>query len=307
MFTAFGYLILGSIVRRNLQYIIDFKLKKTAYITSFIMLIVLIFAGVNMAVSVFDNMLIVFVIIIALALLGFYQHASIIESSKSIGNTANSKRSIGFKLLLNNKKTRMLLIISLIFKIIIIGILVYQTYKGDELIFSKQPVFWLFCTPILFFSYFYNNIWSFWPSLMMNLDLRAGDYKTMVKQVLKLMKLPLIIDFLLSIPLLYVFKDNLIFIILFYITSIIFLIGFSFFWSALLTKNVKKLFQRSGTTSAWASVASMGGVAILTLMQINEWFYFLSPFFIISSAVAYWFSEDIFKDNKHKIYERILK
>jgi len=41
-------------------------------------------------------------------------------------------------------------------------------------------------------------------------------------------------------------------------------------------------------------------------MQVNAWFYIISPFFLAMSAAAIWFSKDIYRDNKHKIYEKIM-
>ena len=304
--TAFAYLILGNIVRHNIQYIIDFKLNRNAYLASIIAIGVIIAANVNIAFSFFNGAVISWLLVILFFLLGYLQHYSIIDERKSNIANASSKRGISFSLIVNNKKARMLIAVGLFFRVLVIIFLIVQVYNGKELIFERMPIFWLFVTPMSFFTYFYNNIWAFWPSLMINMELRNGDYYKMIKQGLQLMKLPLLIDFILSIPLLFILNDQLVFIILFYVTSVVFLVSFSFFWSALLPIKVKKLFQRKGSTSMWSSLATMLGVAILALMQVNAWFYIISPFFLAMSAAAIWFSKDIYRDNKHKIYEKIM-
>ncbi len=304
--TAFAYLILGNIVRYNMQYIIDFKLTKNTYIVSAIALVLIIAASFNLALSFFNGAIISWIMVALFFLLGYLQHYSIIDERKSNISKASSKRGINFKLLINNKKARTLIIVGLFFKIIIIIALIVQTYNGKELLLDRMPIIWLFITPLAFFTYFYNNIWAFWPSIMMNMELRNGDYYQMIKQGLQLMKLPLLIDFILSLPLLFILNDQLVFIILFYVTSVVFLVSFSFFWSALLPIKVKKVFQRKGATNMWSSLATMLAIAALALMQINAWFYILSPFFLAISAAAIWFSNDVYRDNKHKIYEKIL-
>ncbi|OYT12507.1 MAG: hypothetical protein B6I18_00560 [Bacteroidetes bacterium 4572_112] len=304
--TAFAYLILGNIVRQNIQYVIDFKLTKNAYLASFIAIGLIIIASINIAFSFLDGVLISWLLVVLFFLLGYYQHYSIIDERKSSIANSSSKRGINFKLIVNNKKARMLIIVGLFFKIIVIVVLIIQAYKGKELLVDNIPIMWLFITPLAFFTYFYNNIWAFWPSLMVNMELRNGDYYQMIKQGLQLMKFPLLIDFILALPLLYIFSDKLVFISLFYITSVVFLVSFSFFWSALLPIKVKKVFQRKGATNMWSSMATMLAIAILALMQVNAWFYIISPFFLAMSAAAIWFSKDIYRDNKHKIYEKIM-
>ena len=308
-FLAYASLALMSshLVRRSFQYIVDFQTKSSFrffHVIGALAIACFIF-------TLFTNSsywaLQVISITAVLLIVGFFQESSILSRRSGEIKSKSSKISITLKLLLNNKKVRLPLIIGLLLKsFILVGDFFLFRIKGTHL-FNGQIVFWLFASPLILFTYVYNNVWGFWKNLWLNMELKVGDYKSMTSQILRLILIPFIIDLLITVPILLFSWSDYEFILLFYFTSAVFLIMLSFLWSLILPVKINSTFQMKGSTSPWSVIASMGGVLLLTTIKINHWFYILIPFFFIIGGMGYWLSIDLYRKKKYRIVSKIMK
>lgn len=308
-FLATGLLVCvnSQLVRRFLQYLIDYETKSSMWFVHTLGALAIL--SVIVALIFADNempYLLLFLLLI-LASVGFFQETSIISCRQGEILSKSIKLHILPKLLLNNKKARTPLIIGLLFKsfILLMGFLAAKL-KGKHL-FDEQIVLWLFATPLILFTYVFNNMWGFWKSMWLNLELRNGQHKVLVGYGLRLMLIPLIIDFLVTMPLLLLSGNDFKFLSIYYLTTTLYLVAMSFFWSLITPRKIMSFFHMKASTSAWSMIAAMGGVLALITIKMNYWFYVLIPFFILVGFTCFWISLQSYRNKKYLIATSILK
>lgn len=305
--TVFFILISSHLVRRYFQYIIDFKTNTNAIIIQVLGLISIVSFFVSVSLLKLELIIPILILIAVLTLLGYFQESSIAAISNREIRNKSDKLSITLKLLLNNKKSRLPLIVGLIFKtLILLADFFLFRIKGKHL-FEGKIVFWLFASPLIIFTYVFNNAWGFWKNLWLNIELRIGQYKPMIWLGLRLMLIPLFIDIAITISILLLSWSDYRFILIFYFTTSIYLILLSFLWSLITPRKIASSFQMKGSTSPWSVIAAMGGVFILTTIKINNWFYIFIPLLIIIGFIALWLSLDMYKEKKYIIASKIMK
>ncbi len=307
LMTSFSILISSHLFRRYIQYVIDFKINKKTIIVHVLGLVSI----ASFFATVFSQELDLFVplimLIVVLTLIGYFQESLITSISHGGNKNKSDKLGITLKLLLNNKKARLPLIVGLIFKsLILLGDFFLFRTKGKHL-FEGQIVFWLFASPLLIFTYVFNNAWGFWKNLWLNIELRNGQYKPMIWLGLRLMLIPLILDIVITIPILLLSWADFKFILIFYFTTSVYLIMLSFLWSLITPRKITTMLQMKGSTSPLGIIAAMGGVFILTTIKLNNWFYILIPLFVIIGFIGLWLSLDMYKEKKYIITNKILK
>jgi hypothetical protein len=305
--TSFFILLSSHLVRRYLQYTIDFKSNKTAIVFHVLGLISIVSFFVSVFLLKLNLLFMLFILIAVLTFLGYIQESSITAISHREVKSKSDKLGITLKLLLNNKKARLPLIIGLIFKsfILLADFFLFRT-KGKHL-FEGQIVFWLFASPLIIFTYVFNNAWGFWKNIWLNIELRIGRYKPLVWVGLRLMIIPLILDIVITIPILLLSWADYRFILIFYFTTSIYLILLSFLWSLITPRKIASSFQMKGSTAPLSVIAAMGGVFILTTIKINNWFYIFIPLLIICGFIGLWLSLDMYKEKKYIIANKIMK
>lgn len=297
-----GFLVLAGshFLRRSIQYSIDFRLSKAGQFISLVFFIML-----SIGFLVFDFQLLVIsrllLLVCLLVMIGFIQECTLMESRNKGHTGKRIPGIIPFKLVYNNKKARLPLIIGLLFKTLILASDLYLSRVRGEHLFDGRFVYWLFASPLLIFTYVFNNIWGFWKNIWVNLDIRKGGYKPMIRQGLSLMLLPMSMDIVLTLPVLLLSWDNTEFVLLFYCTTIGYLMMLSFLWSLITPEKISSTFQMKGSTSFLSVIASAGGVLLFTTMKINPWFYFLIPLLLIGGGIALFVSIDGYNHKKYRI------
>jgi hypothetical protein len=246
-------------------------------------------------------------LLLALIFIGYQQELSIITPYYRERKYNSVGTNFYLRLLLNNKKVWLPLVIGFILKTVILLVDLYLVKSKGTHLFDGGVFFWLFASPLIVFTYIFNNTWGFWKNIWLNIELRSGQYKDLVLMSLKLMLAPLILDMLITLPILLFSRDNIEFIFLFYFTTTIYLLFFSFLWTLITPRAIHTSFQMKGSTSPIANITAMLGVFLLTLMDINGWFYLLSPLMMIIAFVAFRFSVDRYKDKKYLLTEKLMK
>ncbi len=299
-------LICAHLLRRSIQYLIDFSLKPAGILMASVVLLIMTFGFYNVDYLVFSSWILPAMAVL-LFVSGFIQELSLKESrSRKIRGTS-FKSNLMLKLLFNNRKVRLPLVIAFTLKtaFLLIDFVVFRKNGGH--LFGGQFVYWLFVCPLIYFTYVYNNVWAFWFNLWLNLQLRIGDYKVMIKQAFYLMLLPLILDIATTLPVLLLSWDDTLFILTFYFTSTLSLFLLSFLWSLITPKKITSTFQFKGSTSGWAVTATMVNVFVLSTISLSLWAYLFVPFLLILSGIGIWYSITAYKDRKYIVFNKMKK
>jgi hypothetical protein len=311
-FLNYGLNILFSshLLRRIIQYQLDFKLKKIASVISIIVVIgIVIVVCSNLF---FMNNIFPLLITIILFIMGFVLDTLTIEERNR--DLVNNKikfvsKNIYLKMILNRPSARLPIFAAIIFKLLFLGFDLFLFNIKGKHVFDGQLIYWLFCSPLLFFTYTFNNIWGFWKNLWFNLYIRTNNYKDMIVAGMKLQLFPLLIDAIMSCFILsFSQKDNFLpFFIVFYFTSLIFLFIFSFVWSLICPVYLKTTFQIKGSTSFISILVSITGVLFLALISLNIWFYIIVPIYLFIAFIAFRLSLKLYLEKKYSIANMLLK
>ena len=307
LYSSLTVLISSILFKRIIQYFIDFKLKVFSLVVLGItmLFISLLVFTVNFLLPSFGYLY--GLVPIVLFLIGYILDCLKMENKKIEFQPITGNANVYLKLLINNRQARLLLLIGILFK----SLLLFADYgmfksKGNHL-FDGLIVYWLFASPLLLFTYVFNNTWGFWTSVWMNVELRSGKAKHLINFTLRLLLIPLILDAMITLPiLLFTWEDHQ-FILLFYTVSIVFLVSSSFLWSIIFPITVNSYFQMRGSSSFVSSLIVMVSVISLSLIKINYWFYSLIPLFLLFSFAGYRLAIDVYKDKKYQIYKKLNK
>ncbi len=308
-FIYFGIsaLISAHLIRRLIQYLIENRLKNTGYISFIITL------GISSILIYYIDFFLDYLnylgILIPLYLFmaGFIMDLMIIERKK-MEFIQNSKYGyIYLKLLLRNPPARMALLIGFSMKLLFLFGEFYRFKTEGEHIFDGHIIYWIFFSPLLLFTYVYNNTWGYWKNLWLNLEIRSGNYRDMIEVSLRLLAIPLLIDTLITLPVLLLVWSDSVFILLFYSLSILFLIFASVFWSIVSPIPIKSIIQFRSNSSILGSIISMISVTTLGLMKLNYWFYIFIPVYLVLTIVIYKAGLSIYKERKYKIIQKLIK
>lgn len=298
-------LIAAQLIRRSIQYFVDFNLKMIGKIIPLLVIIV----AFQMLVSqniIEINKIQLFLFVSTLLITGYIQESVIIETKKKYFTNNSISGNITLKLLINNKNARLILVIGFIVKVFFVsaGYFISNSKSSNN---SDDIFFWIFISAVYIFTYVFNNTWGFWKNIWLNYELRNGDYKAMMKQSFFIMLIPLSIDFIVTIPTILITSNLKVFALSYYFTSTIFLVLLSFLWSFLVPKKINSGFQMGGTVSLLSAIVSGGGVFLLITMKYNPWFYLLIPLYIIIGLIVYFISPKIYLERKFQILNKLTK
>ncbi|MFA7272266.1 MAG: hypothetical protein WC044_00270 [Crocinitomicaceae bacterium] len=301
--SAFGALIGAHLLRRLIQYLIDFKLKSAGILASIssILIIFLLFWFIENH----DILLVLAPIFLFFA--GFFADTQIIENRRQEVVRKKKQTNIYWKMLWNNKKIRTPLIVGFALKLIILSVdLVMVKLEGKQL-FDGKFIYWLLVSPTIIFTYVFNNTWGFWRSLWVNFALQSTPFNKIVPIIFRALLLPILADIIITFSIVPFAWSDYVFLFSFYFTNLLFLIAFSFLWSVILPKPINQVIPKKGSTTPWGAFASFIAVGVLSLMTMSDWFYFLIPLFLILAVIAFKVAHDIYSEKKYKLFETLFK
>ncbi len=307
LFLGLSALVTGQLLRRLVQYGIDFRKRSVGnvlFALSWVIPLVLIvyFASLSPYIRVLS-----FFVPVYLFAIGYLLELTILENSKSQIAGGAWTGNLYLKLLVNNPKARLILMVGILFKVFLLsGDYMMFNNKGKHM-FDGQLVYWIFASPLILFTYVFNNVWGYWKSIWLNFELRTGSYKEMTQFVARLLVIPLLLDAAITLPVLLMSWNLAQFVVIFYIVSLLCLISCSFLWSLLFPISIRNTFQMRGTSSFVSSLVSMVAVISLSLLKLNYWFYILIPFYLFLSYMAYKLSLELYKVKKYVLVNKILK
>ena len=307
LFSGFSVLLSAHLLRRKIHYLIESKLKAFGYVYFAITIAIISVLILNYDFFLHHFKYTSILVPILFFIIGYLLECQVVENKNIELLTSSSKGHYLFKLLVNSTKARLPLVVGLIIKLLllILDLVLFKT-TGKH-IFDGQLVYWMIVSPLIVFTYIFNNTWAFWKNIWLNYELRSGKYIDMIKFNLRLLFIPLAIDALITLPILFFSWHNYQFIILFYFVSLIFLVCTSFVWSLVFPITIKSTFQMKGTSSFISSIVATVSVILLSVIKIDNWFYILIPFYLILSFMAYKLAVALYKDKKYLIADRLIK
>lgn len=299
------FMVGGHLLRRSIQYFIDFKLTLMGKLSMIVILLVMsLFVVIKIR---FHDPFFVFGTVLLLFIAGWVQHLSIKESTAKKTNHKSTNYGMMLKILLHNPGLRLPLLIGLAVKTIFLLIDLYLYHKKGSHLFNGDAVYWLFIPPLIYFTYIFNNIWGFCFNLWLNLQLRVESYLPFVAKSFILMLPLLIIDLLITLPLLWMGHDDKIFVLTFYFATTLSLLLLSFMWSLVTPKKVTTTFQLNGSTSNTGVLVMMVIIFIMAGISKYKEVYLFVPVLVLLSAAGFRYSLVSFKKRKYILFEKLQK
>ncbi len=203
-----------------------------------------------------------------------------------------------------NKKSRFNLLMAIILKIIMLLTVSVAYIQRDK--YPSFMIIMLFTSPIFMFNYLINNFFGFYDKYWLAQEKAKLKGKYMFVNYLKLIKYPLVIDFVITL-LFALFNTSLLFnVITIYFGAIILLIPLGFYWSVLYPKKIEEnLFSTKPTSGIIPVFMTLAICSLLTLILINKWYiliivlYALISFFCIKKLNVFYLK------NHQKIYSKL--
>lgn len=303
---ALCILLSAHLIRRLIQYLVDFKVDTYSYyyFTISISLLAIITLNINFSHQFLQYASLLLPIV--LFSIGYFMQCQVIEKKNFGAKKSSDKGNLIFKLLFNNRNARLPLIVALLlkFSILITDLLLFKL--AGKHIFDVQLIYFIIASPLIIFTYIFNNTWAYWINIWLNYELRSGKPIDLYKFNLSLLCYPVIFDAIITVPTLLYCGYDFQFLLLFYFISLIFLICTSFVWSLLFPIYIKSTFQMKGSSSFISTFVSFLAVIILALIKVDLWFYLLIPLYLIVSFMACKLVLDLYKYKKYILFKKIF-
>lgn len=255
-------------------------------------------------------------LVVHLTALGFFVTASyFLENAatdarhKVVNYSSTARRSLGWRLFKNHKLARQMLVFGMVFKVLILAVDAVSYLKKGNHIFDEMLSLWIFVGPLVMFSYVFNNVWGFYRNLWLTVERSSGSYKDFIKASLLPLRVPLLMDAVLTFLYVTFFNhENALFIVLMYTTSILVLIPFGIISSIVSPKTVQGgSFSFSAKTSYLFNFIAISLFSMLFLPRIHPLLYLLYPLLIGGVMFALVAVLKEYPFYKHKLFETLYK
>ena len=302
-------LIIANIIRRMIQALIEFRMNRNgmfwAGLISAItgMISLQVFHPIYGPSPVWSDIITMLLIygcgIIMEEFLPFERKQAVQPQKKNSG--------IITSLLFQNKKIRSSLIVGAMFKMGILGVDTYLFNKSGDHLFNSDFLLWLFASPVLIFNYVFNNTWGYNRALWLTLDKSPEPGRELQFFYLRLIGLPLFLDFVLS-AVYFAFRSEWVVIgLVSWVTLAIICLVFGFYWSMVKPKLILKTISTKGNTYIWSNLLSMLFVMLLYGMLFTKWLYWLVPVYLVVSGLVFYYAKKEYPELRKEIFQELFK
>ena len=168
---------------------------------------------------------------------------------------------------------------------------------------ESSIILWMVASPVILFTYVFNNAWAFWPGLLDILLRSEPRFRALAYLQLRLLLLPLLADMVLTFSVLWVTWGNPFLVTAYYFGATVPLAALALYWSMTRPKSIQSTFQLKGTSSILASFISMVLLLALTLLRVSPWFYLMIPLYIGIGIAVYHHSKSIYPTRKYSLMQ----
>jgi len=211
------------------------------------------------------------------------------------------------KLLLRNKNLIIVMLMGFVFKIVLLSMFSVKIKTVDALIGKILP-FLIFFSPIIIFTYVFDNIWGYFYSIQLNHIIINNSFRKELKTYFSLLTPVLLCDFLITIIMLLVYHSLNFYMIVFYIITLCYCISISLI--SAYTK-YSLIIQPLNMTSFKGNTSPMYSILlIIPLMLVGVALLFGKLYFLLSLTALLVISICIFyyavvKNYKTKLSKKI--
>lgn len=231
------------------------------------------------------------------------------EEQAKAGDLSFSYLKMGRDLIWNTKPIRTGMMISFLFKIIILAVAASGVLLDSEnnswlhyyLLFFALP-------PMSIFTYVYNNVFGYLRSSWLTIQKSTGDYKDFRALYNSLFATPILIDFLISTTFALYMQMDLVFFFGMYIGSTILNYMGGLFWSIYFPRPVlKSLSMKGGNTAPISNFFVMGIVGLTYTLKLSYWFLLLIPLYILSAFILNKIMVQDYGNKHYQLYDKLFK
>lgn len=299
----------ANIVRRMIQAFIEFKLKKEGGLFAAILLglaglvVLQIYFPIYSATPIWADLL-----TMALIYGSGFVLEEILPVERKLNETVERESSnLYSSLLFRNKKVRSSILVGLLFKA---GFLTADTItfsRSGEHLFDSDVLIWIFFSPVIIFNYVFNNTWGYYRNLWLMLDRAPQPAMELRSFYLKLLRIPLLLDFVIAMLYLAFRPDWLLIGSISWISIAVISIVFGFYWSMLKPKLILKTISSRSNTYIWSNLLGMLFVMLLYGMLLTSWLYWLVPVYLIVSVLVFYYSTKEYTELRKNIFQELFK
>lgn len=197
-----------------------------------------------------------------------------------------SALSFSFDMVWRNNTARFSILIAFLFKAFLLLIDTITYNKSGRHLFGNIFIVWLFASPAILFTYVFNNTWGYWRNFWLLLEKSLGGGLAVIKMAFRLLWIPLLADFLISLVY-FCFSDHLLGPgLAMYLCSAFVLGSFCFFWSTQFPSFIQNPVSLKTNTSTLSSIATVLIVSSLLLLFVSPWFYLLLPLYLLLGCLV---------------------
>lgn len=176
---------------------------------------------------------------------------------------------------------------------------------------NKYPPFFfivLFTSPIIPFNYALNNTFGFFDKYWFSLEKSSPTGKNVFSHFLKLIKLPILIDTIITIIFVVINKSLIIPVLIIYIGSLPILIPLAFYWSVLFPKSIQTtLFNTKPTTALLPAIATFLFCISFIPISVSNWFGLLGFLYFLSALILINNLNGFYNRKKHLLFIELFK
>ncbi|AKD03724.1 hypothetical protein POKO110462_02090 [Pontibacter korlensis] len=239
----------------------------------------------------------------------FLEKAAAEPRRKTVNYSSSARRSLGWRLFKNHKQARQMLLFGFAFKAFILGTDALAFAKKGEHLLDEVATLWLFVGPLVVFSYVFNNVWGFYRNLWLTVERSSGTVKDFLWVTWMALRLPLLIDAVLTFIYVAAFNHEVVFFtIMMYTSSVLILAPLSIVASIVSPKTVSGgLFSFSAKASYLFNIIAVGLMGLLFLPLIHPLLYLVYPVVIGGAIFALVAVLKEYPKYKYKLFETHFK
>ncbi len=302
---AVSMVMTAHLLRRYIQYIIDYRLSKIgiiSWIAIFIGVTLIFLSGYLTEDGVYQSVKLFAPVILFLS--GFWLEKNIL-SEKAHNTILLFDGRYLLKLLFCRAKSRAVILLAFFTKAFLLFAVYSSFQETGELLQESNFIFYVVFSPLAIFTYAFNNTWAFWGDLWARAQL-AGGFKEVRNQQLRLMALPLLTDMFITSTFIFLVSVNPLAFLSIYLGSTISLIPLSVVWSLVKPKKVKTVFQMGPVASFAGNIVTFLVILLMALVTFNWWWSLMIPVLFIASLAGYYYvykNYEVYKEKLLRIVE----
>ncbi|WP_266204599.1 hypothetical protein [Pontibacter kalidii] len=239
----------------------------------------------------------------------FLEKAASEPRRKTVNYSTSARRSLGWRLFKNHKQARQMLIFGFVFKVFILGADALAFAKKGEHLLDEVMTLWLFVGPLVVFSYVFNNVWGFYRNLWLTVERSSGTTKDLLRVTWLALRLPLLIDAVLTFVYVAVFNQGeAFFVVMMYLGSVLVMAPLSIIASVVSPKTVSGgMFSFSAKASYLFNFIAIGLLCLLFLPLIHPLLYLVYPVVVGGTIFALVAVLKEYPRYKYKLFETHFK